>query len=408
MNTAVKERRFMEGSQAVGEAIRAVSPGVIAVFPITPQTHIMEYLGGLVADGRLKSRYILGDSEFSVASIIYGASATGVRGYTATSSQGLLLMNEVLFNMAGTRLSGVLTAVNRSLSPPINIQLDHQDTMSLRDPGIIQLYVENIQEAYNTHIQAFRISEDRRVHLPVMVCMDGFILTHAYEGVTLLQDTDIQDYIPPFEPVFFLNPEEPFTFGSLSDDKKIMEFRYIQDQALVKSAEVITECALEFKERFSMYNGALIEEYYTEDAEIILLALGSMVATIKEAVDTLRREGIQVGIVKVRSFRPFPHQELITAVSKAQVLGVLDRSLSMGVGGILASDLKSFLYHQEKSPPVISYIVGLGGREITPLLIRRLVKDMMYRVERDKMSEKSIFFDLNKDLIPENALGGCE
>lgn len=180
MSDFIYKREIANGSQVVGEAVRAAKPEVIAAFPITPQTHIVEYLGKLIADGKLDSEYILGDSEFSVASILYGASAVGVRSYTATASQGFLLMHEVLFNMAGTRLPAVFTGVNRSISPPINIQLDHQDTISMRDPGIIQLYVEDMQEAYNTHIQAFKICEDNDVLLPIIVCMDGFILTHAY------------------------------------------------------------------------------------------------------------------------------------------------------------------------------------------------------------------------------------
>ncbi|MEC9488836.1 MAG: transketolase C-terminal domain-containing protein [Halanaerobium sp.] len=397
----IKTREIANGSMVIGEAVRAANPGVVAAFPITPQTHIVEHLGHMIADGKLDSEYVLGDSEFSVASVLYGASVAGVRSYTATASQGFLLMHEVLFNMAGTRLPTVFTAVNRSLSPPINIQLDHQDTMSLRDPGLIQIYVENMQEAYNTHIQAFRIAEHNDVMLPVLVCTDGFILTHAYEPVTFLEDEAIRDFIPDFNPQYKADSKNPLTWGSHADDDKIMEFRYMVDQALSNSKKVITEVAEDFRDRFGMFNGALVEEYKTDDAEIIIVGMGSMVSTIKAAIDIIREEqGVKVGLLKVRSYRPFPGAEIAKCLKKAEVAAVLDRSVSFGIGGILGSEIKSHLYNEKDVPPVISYIAGLGGREINVEAVRKLVADIQNRMDKDALPLDSVYFDLNEDLIP--------
>ncbi len=402
MNEYIEKREIANGSYVIGEAVRASDPDVIAAFPITPQTHIVEYLGKLIADGRLNSEYILGDSEFSVASIIYGASAAGVRSYTATASQGFLLMHEVLFNMAGSRFPAVFTGVNRSLSPPINIQLDHQDTISLRDPGIIQLYVENMQEAYNAHIQAFRICEDNNVLLPIIVCADGFILTHAYEPVTFLKDDAVRDFIPDFELPYKLDPKNPLTYGSHADDDKIMEFRYMVDKALKNSKSIIKEVAADFKERFGMFDGDLIEEYKTEDAEIIIVAMGSMVSTIKAGIDYLRKNrNKKVGLLKIRSYRPFPGEEILESLKKASVVAVLDRNLSMSVGGVLGTEIKSYFCNvDEKIPPVISYIAGLGGREINIEKIEELVNDVQTRMEKDEIPRDSVYFDLNREIIP--------
>jgi len=397
----VKSREIEFGSSVIGEAVKACRPGVVPAFPITPQTHIVEYISQLIADGKLKSEYILGDSEFSVASILYGASSTGVRSYTATASQGFLLMHEVLFNMAGSRVPTVITAVNRSLSPPINIQLDHQDTLSLRDPGIIQIYTESIQEAYNTHIQAFKISEHNDVMLPVIVGCDGFIISHCYEPVSYLEQDSIDEFLPDYEFSRELNSREPLTHGSLGGSENIMEFRYMVEQALENSKSVIKDVAKEFDDMFGMYFGGLIDEYKTDDAEIILIAMGSMVGTMKEAVDIIREEtDYKVGVVKIRAYRPFPEKEILKAIKEAEVVAVLDRNVSMGLGGIVGSEIKSCLYNQNQTmPPIISYIAGLGGREINVDVIKRLVKDVEKRVENNDYPIKSVYFDLKDELI---------
>lgn len=398
MNDKIESREIMQGSIAIAETVRAAQPGVIAVYPITPQTHIVEHLARLVADGKLKSQCITADSEFSAASVLWGAVAAGVRSYTASASQGLLLMTEVIFNMAGTRLPAVFTAVNRSISPPINIQVDHQDSMILRDSGIIQLYVESIQEAVDTHIQAFKIAEDREVLLPAMVCMDGWILSHAYEPVTLWKEEAVQEFLPPFDPVFKADPQNPVTFGALTDPDKIMEFKFMVHDALIRSKEKIKRVAREFQETFGSYYGDLIEETYTEDADIILVAMGSVVGTIKVALERMRQEGKKVGLVKVRSFRPFPDQELRSALSKAKLVLVLDRSFSCSSGGILGWEVKSCLYGQT-GPVVIDYAIGIGGREIFPETIIDLVNQSERLAEKGQVPSSTVFYNLNQALL---------
>lgn len=398
MNSAVKDTSILQGSVAIAETVLAASPGVIAVYPITPQTHIVEHLSKLIAQRNLNNKYLTVDSEFSAASVVLGAAATGVRSYTASASQGLLLMTEVIFNMAGTRLPGVFTAVNRSLSPPINIQVDHQDTMTLRDSGIIQLYVENIQEAIDTHIQIFKIAEHQQVLLPAMVCMDGWILSHAYEPVTLWKEEAVQEFLPEFDPVYRLDPQKPLTYGALTDDDKIMEFKFMVHEALVGSKEIVKSVALEFKEKFGNYHGDLVEENMIEDADIILVAMGSIAGTIKAALPELRKSGKKVGLLKIRAYRPFPDQEIRQALSKARVAIVLDRSLSCSVGGPLAGDIKYCLHNQDGTR-VVNYIISLGGREVYPETIYKIVDETEKKLADDAIDDKPVFWDLNKDLL---------
>lgn len=396
----VKKREIMQGSRAIAETVKAIEPGVIASYPITPQTHIVEHLARLVANGELKSKYVTADSEFSAASIAFGATAAGVRSYTASSSQGLLLMTEVIFNMVGTRLPVLFTAVNRSLSPPINIQVDHQDTMTLRDSGVIQVYVESIQEAIDMHIQIVKVAENKKVLLPAMVCMDGWILSHVYEPVTLWQDDAVKEFLPPYEPVFKLDPQNPLTYGALADPEIIMEFRYMVHQALLESKKLIQDVAKEFKDLFGNYYGGLLEETGTEDAEIIFVAMGSMAGTIKVALENLRSKGKKIGLVRVRSYRPFPDEELRSALSSAKAVLVLDRSISNSSGGILGNEVRSCLYHLKERPVVVNYIIGLGGREIYPETIEKLVQETEGMLEKDSLSiYEPVFWELNKDLL---------
>lgn len=395
----VDSTNILQGSTAVAQAIKAVEPGVIAVYPITPQTHIIERLGDMVANGELNNcKYINVDSEFSAASAVFGSVATGVRSYTASASQGLLLMTEVIFNMAGTRIPAVFSAVNRSLSPPINIQIDHQDTMTLRDSGIIQLYVENIQEAVDTHIQVFKVAEDREVLLPAMVCMDGWIISHAYEPVTLWKKEAVQEFLPPFEPVFKVDPKCPLTYGALADDDKITEFKYMVHDAHVKSKEKIKKAAHDFREMFGTFYGDLIEEYYTDDADVVLIAMGSVVSTIKVSIDQMRSEGKKVGLLKIRSFRPFPDDEIRTVLEKVKLAIVLDRSISSSFGGILGGEIKACMYGR-KEPVILSYVIGIGGREIFPETIVNLVNESEDIVDKGKIPEESLFYNLNKNLL---------
>jgi len=390
----------MEGSMAVAQAIKACRPAVISAYPITPQTHIIEFLAQMVANGELDAEYIRADSEFSAISILAGASATGVRTYTASSSQGLLLMTEMIYYLAGTRLPVVLTGANRQVTAPIGLQPDHQDTMSFRDAGMIELYVEDVQEAYDTHLQAFKIAEDHDILLPIMVCMDGFVLTHVFEPVKLFSQEDVDAFLPPYQPIHYLTPETPMVFGSGTDEPNTMEFHYVGHQASLRAIDKIKAVAHEFEAIFGHYRGDLLDTYATEDAEIILVAMGSVIGTIREAVDGLRKEGLKVGVVKVRSFRPFPAEALRQAVSHAGVVAVLDRALSYGYQGILATDVKSALYDAKQRPLVLGLMVGFGGREVNLESIRKIVRRAQQALDTGHIPDETEFLDLKTDTLP--------
>ncbi len=365
----------MEGSIAIAQAVKACRPAVITAYPITPQTHIVEALAQMSANGELNAKYIRADSEFSAASILAGASATGVRTYTASSSQGLVLMTEVIYYLAGARLPVVLTGANRQVTAPIGLQPEHQDTVGFRDSGIIELYVENVQEAYDTHVQAFKIAEDHDVLLPLVVCVDGFVLTHVYEPVKIFDQASIDAVLPPYEPMHYLTPDNPMIFGPISDDTNTPEFRYMTQQASLRAQDKIEAVAREYESMFGHYHGGLIDTYANEDAEIILVAMGSTVGTLREAVDVLRHEGVKVGMVKVRCFRPFPGEALREALGHAGLVAVLDRALSIGFQGVLATEVKAALYDAPKDqrPLVLGTMAGFGGREVTLDSVREIV-----------------------------------
>ena len=391
----------MEGSMAVAQAVRACRPAVISAYPITPQTHIIEFLAQMVANGELDAEYIRADSEFSAISILAGASATGVRTYTASSSQGLLLMTEMIYYLAGTRLPVVLTGANRQITAPIGLQPDHQDTMSFRDAGMIELYVEDVQEAYDTHLQAFKIAEDHDILLPIMVCMDGFVLTHVYEPVKTFSQEDVDAFLPPYVPIHYMTPEKPMVFGSGTDEPNTMEFHYMGQQAALRAINKIEVVAREFEASFGHYRGGLIDTYATEDAEVILVAMGSVIGTLREAVDILRSEGTKVGLVKVRSFRPFPAEALRQAISHAGAVAVLDRALSYGYEGILATDVRSALYDAPRRPLILGMMVGFGGREVYLETIREVVQRTQRALDTGIVPNQAEFIGLKTDTLPQ-------
>jgi pyruvate ferredoxin oxidoreductase alpha subunit len=401
MKSAEREGQWaiMEGSMAVARAVALCRPGVISAYPITPQTHIVEDLAQMVADGELAAEFLRVDSEFSAASAVYGASATGVRAYTASSSQGLLLMTEVLYNMAGTRLPVVISAANRTLSAPISIQPDQQDTISLRDSGIIQLYVEDSQEAHDAHIQAFRIAEDPEVLLPTMVCMDGWLITHTFEPVKVALQAEVDAFLPPYRPPYSLDPARPLTFGSFTDDDKLMEFRYMVHQAQQKAKEKIEETARAFERAFGRYQGGLVDTYRAEDAEVLLVAMGTMVGTIKDAIDRMREEGQRVGLIKIRSYRPFPSERIREISRPAKALAVLDNNISLGAYGALAADVALCLANQPERPALLPCIVGLGGREITIDSIRSIVERAYQAGEGKLPATEPFWVDLHPELL---------
>ncbi len=390
----------MEGSMAIARAVQASRPAVVSAYPITPQTHIIEFLAQMAADGQLDAEYIRADSEFSAASILAGASAAGVRTYTASSAQGLLLMTEVIYYLARTRLPVVFTGANRQVTAPIGLQPDHQDTLSLRDTGMIQLYAEDVQEAYDTHIQAFKIAEDHDILLPVMVCVDGFVLTHVYEPVKTFDQADIEAFLPPYEPVHYVTPEKPMVFGSGTDELNTIEFHYMNHQAVMRAKQKIEAVARDYEAAFGHYHGGLIDTYATEDAEVILVAMGSVLGTLREAVDVLRAEGVKVGLVKVRSFRPFPSEELRLALSGAGAVAVFDRALSFGSQGILATEVKMALYDAPLRPLVQGLMAGFGGREVNLETVRQIVDRARRALESGQVSAEAEFVGLKPETLP--------
>lgn len=396
----MKNVQVVEGSEAVALAVKACRPHVISSYPISPQTHIVEALARMVADGEIAAQYVKAESEFSAASVLAGASAAGSRSYTASSSQGLLLMTEVLYASAGMRLPFVITGVNRSISAPINIQVDHQDSMSLRDAGLIQFYAESCQEAYDLHLAAFKIAEDPKIMLPVMVCMDGWVLTHSYERVAFVEQAAVDKFLPPFKPQHYLDPQDPKTWGSYAESDVMMEFKYAIHKAMVEGKARIKKILDEVSELTGRDNSGLIESYRIGDADVILVALGSVAGTVKDAVDDLQTAGRKVGLIKIRCYRPFPHEEILQAVKGAKVVAVMDASFSMGSEGAVGLDLKAKLFGKPDAPMVIDFIAGLGGREINVKTIGRLVDRAEELYRSGRVPAESEWVDLNPAIVP--------
>src|SRR3954468_4922566 len=313
-----------EGSHAVAEAIALCRPEVICAYPITPQTHIVEGLGEMVKSGQLeRCEFINVESEFAALSVAIGSSAAGARSYTATSSQGLLFMAEAVYNAAGLGLPIVMTIGNRAIGAPINIWNDHSDSMSMRDAGWIQLYAETNQEALDLHIQAFRLAEE--LSCPVMVCVDGFILTHAYDRVDIPEQAQVDAYLPPFEPLQVRDCSEPVSIGAMVVPEAFFEVRYLQHHKQQRALELIPSLSRQFTERFGRVAGGLLRTYLTEDAETIVVVLGSLNGTVKDVVDEMRDAGRRIGVLTLCSFRPFPLDEVRTALQHAKRVVVLEK-----------------------------------------------------------------------------------
>ena len=385
--------KFIEGSKAVAETVAICRPKVISAYPITPQTHIVEELSKIVANGQIKAEFVNVESEFSAASVVLGSCATGARSYTATTSQGLFLMVEVLYNISGLRLPIVMTCANRAVSSPINIWNDQQDSLSMRDCGWIQIYAEDNQEASDLHLQAYKIAEDKNVLLPVMVCMDGFILTHSYDAVELISQEDADKFLPPYKPDYFLTPDNPVTMGAMVGPEAYMETRYQMYESMQNSAKVIENVANEFNNQFGRYYGGLTDTYKLEDADIAIVGLGSIVGTIKDAVDILREKGKKVGVLKIRTYRPFPKDEIYDALQSVKKVYVIEKAVAIGLGGIVSNEVRAAFYGKTKKPKICGCICGLGGRDITVDTIRNILKDKSLNMSGDQ------FIELKKELI---------
>lgn len=358
-------RKGMEVSIGIAEAVMMADVDVIPAYPITPQTHIVEHLSELVADGRLDAEFVPVESEHSAMSCCCGSVAAGARTFTATSSQGLALMHEILFIASGMRLPMVMAVANRSLSAPISIWNDHGDVMAARDTGWIQVFVENGQEAYDLMMWAFRVSEDHDVLLPIMVNFDGFILSHVVEPIVVWSPEEVKQFLPPYKPPYRLDVDKPWTFGAVGIPDIYLETRMAHNEALINSQKVMEKAWDEMAEVVGRKYSAL-ENYKTDDADIVFLTMGGISETCMTAVDQMRDEGKKVGVIRLRMWRPFPFAEVAKELGGRKVVLAVDRALSTGgCGGPVASEIKAALYPLDKRPQVVEFIAGLGGRDVT-------------------------------------------
>lgn len=389
-------KKFITGNEAAAIAAKLARVKVISAYPITPQTTIVEKLSEFVANGELDAEYMKVESEHSALSACIGAAATGVRTFTATSSQGLMLMSEIMFVASGLRLPIVMTNVNRSLSAPLNIWCDQQDSIAVRDSGWIQLYCENNQEIIDSTIQAFRIAEETL--LPVMVCFDGYILSHTTEPVDIPEQDEVDKFLPPYKYPYSLDPEHPVTIGAVGVPDFYEEFRYMLQKAMLESRGKILEVGQAFNKQFGREHG-LIECYRSDDAEVLLLTMGSLSGSVKEVVDEYRDHGERVGLVKVRTFRPFLAKELAEALSNAKAVAVLEKDFSPGSTGALFSDLSGALANAKKSPLLLNFICGLGGRDVSVIQIREAAKAAMKAAKTGEVKEAVRWLGLRETMV---------
>ncbi|PIZ58377.1 pyruvate ferredoxin oxidoreductase [bacterium (Candidatus Torokbacteria) CG_4_10_14_0_2_um_filter_35_8] len=378
-------KKALTGNEVIAEAMRQIEPDVIAAYPITPATEIVQIFSQFVADGKVKTEFIPAESEHSAISCCVGSSAAGARTMTATSSQGLALMHEILHIAPGLRLPIIMPVVNRALSSPINIHCDHSDTMNARDTGWIQIYSENVQEAYDNLIQIVRISENKNILIPSMVMTDGFVISHGMENVEIAEDRKVKDFVGEYKPVqTILDTDNPFTLGSLALFDSYFEIKRAQEKAIINSKKIILEIAEEFKRKFGREYG-YFEKYKLDDAKIALVAIGSISGTIKDAVDSLRGKGKKVGLLKLRVFRPFPAEEIKEALKNTKAIGILDRSLSFsGQGGPIFSEIRSAVFDLKEKLFVLDYIYGLGGRDTTQKEIEEIFNNIELETREDR------------------------
>ncbi len=381
----------IEGSQGVAQAVALCRPNVVCAYPISPQTHIVEALGRLVRAGAIENcEYMNVESEFGAMSCAIGASAAGARTYTATASQGLLFMVEAVYNASGLGLPIVMTVANRAIGAPINIWNDQSDSLSQRDSGWLQLFAEDNQEAVDLHIQAYRIAE--ALSLPVMVCMDGFVLTHALERMDIPDQEQVDQFLPPFNPRQVLDPEDPVSIGAMVGPEAFTEVRYLMQHRFTQALDLIPQVSEEFRKIFGRASGGLLSSYRTEDADVIVLGMGSCMGTVKDAVDELKDAGMKVGSVTLKSFRPFPYEAVRKALSGAKRVVVLDRTVAPGSRGVLGMEVESAL--RGSGIAVNTVVTGLGGRAVT----RKSIRDTLSRAAAGSLADIE-FMDLDRELV---------
>lgn len=377
---SIRER--LSGNEAIATAMRQINPDVFAMFPITPSTEIPQYFAQYVADGKVDTEFITVESEHSSLSACMGAEAAGARAVTATSSAGLAYMNEVLFVAASSRIPLVLAVANRAVTGPININHDYSDSMAERDSGFIQIYAENNQEAYDNYLQAHRIAEHADVRLPIMICEDGFITSHAIENILLEEDDAVKAFVGEYNPDnYLLKHENPLAVGPYGVSNYYMEARVAQAQAMINAKQVILDVAADFEKTFGRKYG-FFESYQMEDAEIALVIMGSCAGTAKACVDELRAQGVKAGLVKVRVFRPFPGEELAKEIANCKAVAVMDKSEGFSAnGGPLFAETASACINMEKRPKMVDIVYGLGGRDFTVDAAKRVFTRLQNIVE---------------------------
>ena len=382
----------IEGSLGVAKAVSLCRPGVVCAYPISPQTHIVENLGKFVKNGELKDCDFLNvESEFSAISVSIGSEVGGARTYTATASQGLLFMTEGIYSASGLGLPIVMTVASRAIGGPINIWNDHSDSLSQRDSGWLQLFCESNQDAVDTHIMTFKIAE--KVGLPVMVCMDGFVLTHAFERLDIPSQETVDKFLKPYEPKEYLNTKEPVSIGAMVGPEAFTEVRLLQQRKMAKALDVIEEVTKEYRELTGSKSGGLLDCYNYENADLKLIILGSTVGTAKDEIDRLKAEGINVGIISLKSFRPFPYAAIKEAIGDTKQVICVERAFSFGARGIICPEVKRAV--EGTSCDVKTVVAGLGGRPIFGTTINGIVKDAL----AGKFTEEFTFFDVNADVL---------
>ncbi|HEX17526.1 MAG TPA: pyruvate ferredoxin oxidoreductase [Thermoplasmatales archaeon] len=392
-------KMILKGNEAAAVAAKLAKPDVVAAYPITPSTDFPEKMSEFVANGELPhTQFLPVESEHSAMSACVGAAAAGARVCTATASQGLELMHEILFIASGMRLPIVLYNANRALSAPINIWCDHQDTISARDTGWIQFYAENNQEIFDLMLIAFRVAEDKRVLLPAMACIDAFVCTHTFEPVDVPSQEEVDDFLPPYKPEHVkLDPEDPWTLGPFGVPEYYQEMRYAQHLAMKNAEKVIDEVFEEFERRFGRRYRKVMP-YRTEDADVIFITIGSISGTAKEFVDRVREEGKKVGAIKITVLRPFPSKEILPLIKNAKIVATLERNISMGYGGAVYADLAGALINEEKKPKLIDFILGLGGRDVTFKDMGEIL-DICEKAMAGEKVERPVWIGVKKELI---------
>jgi len=379
-----------------GYAAKAARVKVVAAYPITPQTTVVEKIAEFVESGEMEAEYIRVESEHSAMAACIGAAAAGVRTFTATSAHGLALMHETLHWASGARLPIVMAVVNRAMGAPWSIWPDLGDSLSQRDTGWIQFYCADNQEVFDTIIQAYRLCEDERVFLPAMVCLEGFLLSHTYMPVKIHDQDEIDAFLPPYKSGWTLDLNNPVSHANLVSPEWYMEFRYMIQEAMENAKRLIPEIDREYDKRFGFLYGGLVDKYQCEDAELIICTMGTMGAEAKVAVDNLRKEGFKVGVARVRVYRPFPVEEIRKLAEQTRMIATIDRHISFGMEGFLATEVKASLYHIKDKPLVAGFIAGLGGRGVTFRTIEGIVKKSLKWMERGRVEKETEWVDLRE------------